>query len=169
MSNFFNQLQIVIQLYDESMEYSVKTQFEETRSSFLNTLDKPTEIINNDELITEALQIEKIESKKEINISKRSLKELFAEFDQDYSRKKELFIYGLNELKEVIEFGLSLDSLYVDKSSLSKIPIEPDQISEVKIIDFNNDKLINYLSTMDGIIGVIKETDKEAFDAFKNK
>lgn len=161
-SNFSNQLDIVSQLYDENLEESIKQLFEDK-----NNLSIFNKVNNIREINYKKVNISKIEKK--LNISNRSIRDLLNEFDQDFINKKELFIYGLKDLNEAIDFGLSFKCIYVDKSSLSKVPIEPDQISEVNIIDFNNDKLRNYLSTMDGIIGVIKETDKESFDAFKNK
>ena len=78
---------------------------------------------------------------------------------------KELLVYSLKTLNEVIDFGLTLQTVYVDKSSLSKLP-DSDQILEIKVINFNTSKLSQVLATMDGIIGVVVDYDKEAYDAF---
>lgn len=159
-NTYSKQLEIVTQLYDEQLEYEVKKMFDE--KNILDILDNTVD--KTEEIQKKGSYIRYVPYKRELNIINRSNDEL----NQDYT-KKELFIYGLNQLTDAIDFGLSFESLYVDKSTLSKVPIEPQQILQVKIIDFNNDKLRNYLTTMDGMIGVIKETDKEAFDAFKNK
>ena len=157
---YLNQLDIVTQLYDENLEYDVKDLFEER--NMLSISNNVGESIKKNKKVP---VIENLPQKKELNIINSSI----TEFEQDYSKKKDLFIYGLNELNEAIDFGLSLESLYVDKSTLSKVPIEPQQILEVKIIDFNNDKLRNYLTTMEGMIGIIKERDIVPFNIFKNK
>jgi hypothetical protein len=159
-NSYLNQLEIVSQLYNENLEYDVKHLFEERNVlSISNNLDEP--IKKNKKVPI----IENVPLKRELKIINSSI----TEFEQDYSKNKDLFIYGLNELNEAIDFGLSLESLYVDRTTLSKVPIEPQQILQVKIIDFNNDKLRNYLISMEGIIGVIKETDKIPFNIFKNK
>lgn len=162
--SYLNQLDIVTRLYDEKLEYDVKHLFEERYmlSIFNNNVDESIKIDKKIPLI------KNVPEKKELIIINKSTKELFDEFEQNYSNKKDFFIYGLNKLNKAIDFGLTLESLYVDKSTLSKVPIEPQQILEVKIIDFTNDKLRNYLNTMEGMIGVIQETDKEAFEVFKN-
>jgi hypothetical protein len=157
---YLNQLDIVTQLYDENSEYNVKDLFEER--NMLSISNNVGESIKKNKKVP---VIENLPQKRELNIINSSI----TEFEQDYSKKKDLFIYGLNELNEAIDFGLSLESLYVDKSTLSKVPIEPQQILEVKIIDFNNDKLRNYLTTMEGMIGIIKERDIVPFNIFKNK
>ena len=154
------QVNMLTQLYDESLEAMLHTMYLDRREK-ARLLEAEPKVRYEKAVVTPEISITTKESK----ISKKSEVDLLSDFNRDSSMYKELLVYSLKTLNEVIDFGLTLQTVYVDKSSLSKLP-DSDQILEIKVINFNTSKLSQVLATMDGIIGVVVDYDKEAYDAF---
>ena len=154
------QVKMLTQLYDDRLEPLLHTMYLERREKSKLFEDEPKIKVEKAVVIPEA-QIPSKESK----ISKKSVAELIKDYNKDSSMNKELLVYSLKTLNEVIDFGLTLETVYVDKSSLDRLP-DSEQILEIKVIDFTTPQLSQVLSTMDGIIGVIVDYDREAYEAF---
>ncbi len=165
---FEKQVKMLTQLYDDSLETMLHTMYLDRREKAKLLEAEPKVRYERGAYAIEVVAPKKSDSNlnsKESKISKKSETDLISDFNRDSSMYKELLVYSLKTLNEVIEFGLTLQTVYVDKSSLGKLP-DSDQILEIKVINFNTPKLSQVLATMDGVIGVVVDYDKEAYEAF---
>jgi len=108
---------------------------------------------------SEGAKVEAVDKK----ISKISSGELLAQYNDDYAKLKEFFVFGKDELEEKLEKGIQFESVYVEPDEIANVPKSPN-IFSIKKIPMTSGLLKEISNNYNGIISLVAVQSREYFD-----